>query len=112
MRAALAEREGPLRYPIGVTFVVCWAALAIGTRARLSARTIASPISRMNTSVRDAGGSLADDGQSQELAALVEHRLLDHVVCLEEKRLRNAEAEGFGSLAVDDQLELRRLLDR
>src|SRR5262250_1107709 len=39
-------------------------------------------------------------------------RLLDHVVCLEEKRLRNGEAEGFRSLEVDDQLELRRLLDR
>src|SRR5438094_7546792 len=38
-------------------------------------------------------------------------RLLDHVVCLEEKRLRNGEAEGFRSLEVDDQLELRRLLD-
>jgi len=27
-----------------------------------------------------AGGSLADDGGSQELAAVVEHGLLDHVV--------------------------------
>jgi hypothetical protein len=34
------------------------------------------------------------------------------VVCLEEKRLRNGEAEGFRSLEVDDQLEGRRLLDR
>src|SRR5438094_6597398 len=49
MRAALAEREGPLRYPIGVTFVACCASPATGTRARLSGRTTASPISRMGT---------------------------------------------------------------
>ena len=36
-----------------------------------------------------ADGSLADDGGSQELAALAEHGLLDYLVCLEKKRLRN-----------------------
>src|SRR5215211_6858674 len=35
---------------------------------------------------------------------------LDHLVRLEEKARRNREAEGLGSLEVDDQLELHRLL--
>ena len=42
-------------------------------RARLTARTTTSPITRIGTPWRMAGGSLADDGRSQESAALVEH---------------------------------------
>ena len=59
-----------------------------------------------------AGGSLADDGRSQELAALVEHALLDHLVRPQQQGLRDCEAEGLGGLKVDHQLELRRLFDR
>jgi hypothetical protein len=55
----------------------------------------------MGTSVRMAGGSLADDGCSQELAALVEHGLLDDLIGLKEQRLRNRQAERLGSLEVD-----------
>jgi hypothetical protein len=35
-------------------------------------------------------------------------RLLDHIVGLREERGRYGKAEGFGSLDVDHQLELRR----
>src|SRR5262245_13053176 len=40
---------------------------------RPRASTTASPIRRMSTSVGTAGGSLADDSCTEELAALVEH---------------------------------------
>src|SRR5262249_54046090 len=60
MRAALAEREGPLRYPIVVTFVVCCASPAIGARTRLRARATANPIRRMSTPLGMAPGSLTD----------------------------------------------------
>jgi len=43
----------------------------IGSSASLTARTTASPIRRMRTSMGMAGGSLADDGWSQELAVWV-----------------------------------------
>src|SRR5262249_5116867 len=39
-------------------------------------------------------------------------RLLDHLVGVLQKRLRDSEAERFRRLEVDDQLELRRELDR
>src|SRR6267142_787496 len=38
--------------------------------------------------------------------------LLDHLVGSGEDRWRHGEAEGLGSLEIDDQLECRRLLDR
>src|SRR5436309_1384562 len=70
MRAALAEREGPLRYPIGVTFVACCASPATGTRARLSARTTASPISRMgHLGEGRLPGSLADRHDAHQHSA-------------------------------------------
>jgi hypothetical protein len=47
---------------------------------------------------------------SQELAALVEHALLDELICPDQHRLRDREAERLGGLEVDDQLELRGLL--
>jgi hypothetical protein len=37
----------------------------------------------------------------QELAALVEHGLLDDLIGLKEQRLRNRQAERLGSLEVD-----------
>jgi hypothetical protein len=51
------------------------------------------------------------DSSTQELAALVEHGLLDHLVRPEQQRLRNREAERLRGLEIDHQLELRRLLD-
>src|SRR6266852_6130192 len=39
MRAALAEREGPLRYPIEVIFVVCCASTARGAARKPPANT-------------------------------------------------------------------------
>ena len=38
-------------------------------------------------------------------------RLLDHLIGPLEQRRRDREAEGIGCLEIDDQLELRRLLD-
>ena len=43
---------------------------------------------------------------SEELAALVEHALLDDLARLEEHRLRDCQAEGLGGLEVDHQLDL------
>ena len=47
----------------------------------------------------------------EESAALVEHGLFDYVVRPQQPRLRNRQPESLGSLEVDDQLELRGLLD-
>ena len=76
-------------------------------------RRTAGPISRMGTWWSMAGGSLAETKCcSQELAALVEHALLDDLIrpCLQ--RRRDREAEGLGGIEVDDQVKLGRLLDR
>src|ERR1700737_1140366 len=37
---------------------------------------------------------------------------IDHLIRPQQERLGNRQAEGLGGLEVDDQLELRRLLDR
>src|SRR6266581_7822294 len=58
------------------------------------------------------GGSLADDGGSQESAALVEHALLDDLVCLEDDRLRNRQPKCLRRLQIDHEFELRRLFYR
>src|SRR5215468_6313983 len=65
-------------------------------------------LSRFNSNM--AGGSLADDGGSQELAAWVEHVLLDDLVSPDEDGLRDCEAERLGSLEVNHELELGWLL--
>src|SRR5262245_58113562 len=58
-----------------------------------------------------AGGSLAEDGGSQEeLAVWVEHALIDYLRRLEEQRLRDCEADRLGRFEVDDEFKLRRLL--
>ena len=58
----------------------------------------------------DEGASEAE-GCSQELAALVEHALLNDLSRLQQHRLRDRQAERLGGLKVDDQFELRGLLD-
>src|SRR4030095_3723886 len=45
---------------------------------------------------------------SQELAALVEHALLDDLVRTQQQRLRDRDADGLRALHVDNQLELPR----
>jgi hypothetical protein len=47
----------------------------------------------------------------EELAALVEHGLLDDLVRSQEKRLRDCESKSLRGLEVDQQLELGWLLD-
>ena len=59
-----------------------------------------------------AGGSLADDGGSQELAAWVEHGLLDDLIGSPQDRLRDRQADGLRCPQVDYQFELGRLLNR
>src|SRR5262245_53630953 len=49
--------------------------------------------------------------RSKELAALVEHGLLDDLVRSQEKRLRDWESKSLRGLEVDQQLELGWLLD-
>jgi hypothetical protein len=56
----------------------------------------------------DAGCFQRPEG---ELAALVEHVLLDHLVRLQQQRLRNGQPQCFSRLEVDDQLEFCGLLD-
>src|SRR5207245_5422081 len=60
VRAALVEADPPPRSPIRGTFVDCCASAASGASVKLRARTTASPTSGMGTSVRMAGGSLAE----------------------------------------------------
>jgi hypothetical protein len=48
----------------------------------------------------------------EELAALVEHALFDYLVRPPQYRLRDGDAEGLRGLEVDDEVELRGLLDR
>jgi hypothetical protein len=45
-------------------------------------------------------------------AAFVEHALFDDLIRPPQQRLRNREPERFGSLEIDDELELRGLLHR
>ena len=80
---------------------------------RLIARAIPNPISRMgHLGGRWLAGSLADECCPEELAPLVEHVLLDHLVRPLEQRLRDRQAEGLRGLQVYDQLERSGLLDR
>src|SRR4029453_9131439 len=59
---------------------------------------------------RMAGGRLADDGCSQELATWVEHALLDDPVRPLQQCLRDCQAECLRRLEIDDQFELRGLV--
>jgi hypothetical protein len=49
---------------------------------------------------------------SQKLAALVEHRLLNHLVGPQQDRLRNRKTESLGGFDIENELELGGLLDR
>ena len=51
-------------------------------------------------------------GQSATFAPQQDSPLFDHLVGAGEQRRRHGEAEGPGSLCIDDQLELGRLHDR
>jgi len=62
--------------------------------------------------IREHRTSTEPDGCTQELAALVEHALLDDVVRLESERLRDGQPQRLGGFEIDHQLELGRLLDR
>ena len=66
------------------------------------------PESRVIRGARKPGEA---EGCSQKLAALVEQWLLDDLVRSQQQRLRDRQAQSFGGLQVDHQLELRRLLD-
>jgi hypothetical protein len=50
--------------------------------------------------------------QRSKPAALRDASLLNHLVGGGQQRFRDAKAEGLGGFDVDDELELRRLLDR
>src|SRR5215831_10402837 len=116
MRAALAEREGPLRYPIVVTFVVCCASAASGAITRPRASTTASPVRRMATSWNGWGEcsrtpiDAPAPGPGLHRGA-GQHALFDDLIRPPQHRLRDRQAERLGGFEVDDQLELSRLLD-
>jgi hypothetical protein len=60
---------------------------------------------------QEEGAPARPDGRFQrpeELAALVEHALLDHLVRPPQHRRRNRQPERLGRLEVNDQLELGR----
>src|SRR5262245_62981590 len=92
--------EGVLapRKPIRWTDPDCCATAINGAIVRLRARTTASPIRRIGHLDGMAGGSLADDGCSQELAALVKHGLLNNLVRSQQQRLGDRQAERLGGL--------------
>src|SRR5262249_5455955 len=96
------------RRPIRKSFPVCCAPPESGTRNRVTARMTASPIRRMCTSV--LGMALADDDCSQQVAALVAHRLVDHLSGPQEERLRDVEPECLCGLHVDDKIKVGWLL--
>jgi len=72
----------------------------------------ASPIRRMaHLGGGWLAGSLADEGCSQELAALIEHGLFDDMIRLQQYRLRDRQSKRLRGLQIDHQLKLRGLLD-
>ena len=56
---------------------------------------------------RNAGARLSTRGSASGIAPS-----LDHLIRPQQQRRRDRQAEGLGGLEVDDQLELRGLLDR
>src|SRR4029453_12404867 len=69
-RASAGSEALLVKIPTRYTFPGCCASAASGAGMRLTARTTPSPIRRIGTSVRMAGGSLADESGPGELAAL------------------------------------------
>ena len=51
-------------------------------------------------------------GVTPRLVGKGERRSLEHLVCPQQQRRRNGQAECFGGLEVDEELELRGLLDK
>src|SRR3989442_6374231 len=97
---------GPMpRIPTRAIFSDFCASAASGARRMLPARTTASPISRIGTSVeggcRESSRRLLIAGAGRAGRAL-----LDHMVRPHQNRLRDREAERLGGLHVDGQLEL------
>ena len=64
------------------------------------------------TVVGEHGESGETDCCTEELAALVEHALLDDLISPRQDGLRDRETQGFGCLQIDNQLESPRLLHR
>ena len=64
-----------------------------------------SPIRRIGHLVGTAGGSLADDGRSQELATWSSTGSLDRLVRSTQHRLRDCQPERFRGLEVDHEAE-------
>src|SRR5258706_4380423 len=73
MRAALAEREGPLRYPIEVTFVVCCASAASGAARRPRVRL---PRNTRRVTIESAHGQGEGEGGPPAQLALDPHPAL------------------------------------
>src|SRR5437773_1815259 len=87
--------------------IVRVAAVASGATKRLTARTTASPISGMRTSVGMAGGESSRTPRRAP-AQRRSSSLFDDLIRSQQKRLRDRETERLRGLQVDDQLELRR----
>ena len=77
----------------------------------MSRRTILRPAASLRFMI--VPGSLAaNDAQYHvRIGETVTWRLLDDLVCPQEQRRRDRQAQRLGGLEVDHQLELRRLLD-
>jgi|GEM_PF-5115683 len=59
----------------------------------------------MRTSVGWLAGVLAEDGHSQDVAALGEHALFDHLVSAAQYRLPHGQPKRLGRIEVNGQLE-------
>src|SRR5262245_28038851 len=108
MRRESAEREPPARKAIRGTFAGCASAVTgAATRTR----------QRRATTTRVMGhlpmpGMLRREAGRGQRAGYCMGRLLYDLVRPQQHRLGDRQAQGLGGLEVDDQLELRRLLDR
>src|SRR5207245_2452959 len=100
--------------PIRQTFPTGLSCAAIGAAKRLMARTTASPIRRMGTSVGDGWRESSRPETIGDLISRVGRvgraRLLDDLIRPQQHRLWDRQADRLGGFEIDDQLELRRLL--
>jgi hypothetical protein len=84
---------GPLGGPLGVPLLPCLADLCL-------------PGWRYRAILEDSSHEQPD----QEASKILTH-LLNHLIRPLQERRRDRQAEGLGGLEVDDELQLRRLLD-